>query len=108
MPPLGVSCMPATPTSSHTIERPMTKLLRYLKPYWKPATLALLMMLCMVATDLAVPRLLQQLVDQGIARRDLAKIANTALTMIGVSALGALLTVGNTLLAVRASQYFGT
>jgi ATP-binding cassette subfamily B protein len=86
----------------------MTKLLRYLKPYWKTATLALLMLFCMVLTDLAVPRLLQQLVDQGIVRHDLAKIANTALLMVGVSVVGALLTVGNTLLAVRASQNFGT
>jgi ATP-binding cassette subfamily B protein len=86
----------------------MTKLLRYLKPYWKAATLALIMLFCMVLTDLAVPRLLQQLVDQGIARHDLARIANTALVMIGVSMVGALLTVGNTLLAVRASQSFGT
>ena len=38
----------------------MTKLLRYLKPYWKPATLALIMLFGMVLTDLAVPRLLQQ------------------------------------------------
>jgi ATP-binding cassette subfamily B protein len=85
----------------------MTKLLRYLKPYWKSATLALLALLCIVLTDLAVPRLLQQLVDQGIARHDLAKIANTALVMVGLSVLGALLTVVNTLLAVRVSQSFG-
>jgi len=83
------------------------KLLRYLKPYWKPATLALIMLFGMVLTDLAVPRLLQQLVDEGIARHDLMKIADTALIMVGVSIVGALLTVGNTLLAVRASQNFG-
>jgi ATP-binding cassette subfamily B multidrug efflux pump len=86
----------------------MIKLLRYLKPYWKAATLALVMLVGMVLTDLAVPRLLQQLVDQGIARHDLASIVRTALLMVGVSVVGALLTVGNTVLSVRASQSFGT
>jgi ATP-binding cassette subfamily B multidrug efflux pump len=85
----------------------MIKLLRYLRPYWKAVTLALVMLVGMVFTDLTVPRLLQRLVDQGIARHDLAAIVNTALLMVGVSIVGAVLTVGNTVMSVHASQSFG-
>jgi len=65
------------------------------------------MLLCMTATDLAVPRLLQQLVDQGIARRDMLQVAQTAAIMIVASTLGALLTVGNTTLSVRVAHDYG-
>jgi len=83
------------------------RMLHFLRPYWKAALLAFLMLVSVVAVDLAMPRLLQKVVDQGIARHDLPMIVNTALFMISVSALGALLAIGNTVLAVRVSQNFG-
>jgi len=85
----------------------MIRLMRYLKPYWKPALLALSMMLLMTVTDLAVPRLLQRVVDEGIARGDMGRIVQTTALMLGVAVLGALLTVANTIISVRVAQDFG-
>jgi len=86
----------------------MTRLLPFIRPYWKRAAWALIMMALIVITDLAVPRLLQQLVDVGIAQRDLARIVQTAAIMIGAALAGALLAVGNTALSVRVAQNFAT
>ena len=85
----------------------MIRLARFLRPYWKPATVALVLLLLQMVADLAVPRLLQQIVDQGIARRDMARIAQTAGIMIGASLLSALFTIGNTVLSVRVAQDYG-
>jgi len=83
------------------------RMLRFLKPYWGTIVFSFLMLISVVAVDLAMPRLLQRIVDQGIAQRDLPMIVNTALFMIGVSCLGAVMAIGNTILAVRVSQRFG-
>jgi len=83
------------------------RMLHFLRPYRVTIVLSLLMLITVVAVDLAMPRLLQRIVDQGIARRDLPMIVNTALFMIGVSCLGAVMAIGNTVLAVRVSQRFG-
>lgn len=82
-------------------------MIHYIKPYWKTVVLSTLMLICVIAVDLAMPRLLQRIVDQGIARHDLKLIVQTSLLMITMSVLGAGLAVGNTVLAVRVSQSFG-
>jgi len=81
---------------------------RFLKPYQKASALALLMLISVVAMDLLIPRLVQRIIDEGITRNDMATVLNTALIMIGVSFISALLTVGNTVLAVRVAQNFAT
>jgi ATP-binding cassette subfamily B multidrug efflux pump len=86
----------------------MIRLLRFLKPYWKQAVLALVMMVFMTAADLAVPRLLQRIVDVGIAGKDMAQIVRTTAIMIGASLMGALMAIGNTLVSVRAAQNYAT
>ena len=86
----------------------MRRMTRFLKPYQKASALALLMLISVVAMDLLIPRLVQRIIDEGITRNDMATVLNTALIMIGVSFISALLTVGNTVLAVRVAQNFAT
>jgi len=83
------------------------RMLDCMRPYWKTVAVSFMMLLGVVAVDLATPRLLQRIVDRGIAAHDLALIVRTSLFMIGLSAVGALLAIGNTILAVRVSQSFG-
>jgi ATP-binding cassette subfamily B protein len=85
----------------------LRRLLQYLKPYRRDAVLALLMLLGVVAADLGIPRLTQRVIDQGINARNLQVILMTSLLMLGAALLSALFAVGNTILSVRASQYFG-
>ncbi len=86
----------------------MRKLIVFLKPYWHWAVLAPALMLIETATDLLQPRLIQNLVDLGIAERDMAVVLNTGLQMLGLSLLGALVGIACTTASVLASQGFGT
>jgi len=62
----------------------------YLKPYRKWALLAPLVMLLEVAMDLAQPRLIQRIVDEGIGQGDMALVVHTGLLMLGLAAIGVL------------------
>jgi len=82
-------------------------LLRFLRPYWLWAVLAPLCMMLEVAMDLMQPRLLQVIIDQGIARSDLALVTRTGLTMVVLALLGMLAGMGCGACAVQAAQGFG-
>jgi ATP-binding cassette subfamily B protein len=79
----------------------------YLKPYWKQAVIAPLLMVVEVCCDLLLPRLLQTIVDKGVTQGDMALVVRTGLLMIGVTFVGAVGGIGCTLFAVRASMNFG-
>ncbi len=78
----------------------------YLKPYTKEAGLAMVFLGLVVMLDLSIPRMVQTLVDQGIANQDMDLILRTSLMMVGASILSATMMIGNTVFAVRASRGF--
>jgi ATP-binding cassette subfamily B protein len=79
----------------------------YLKPYSRACILASVLLVGMVMADLAIPRLTQRVIDEGIARQDVGLIFNTALLMIGAAFISAFFAIANTYLAVWVSQYVG-
>ncbi len=79
----------------------------YLKPYWKQAVIAPLLMVVEVICDLMLPRLLQTIVDEGIAQSDMELVWRTGVLMVIVTAVGAVGGIGCTVFAVRASMNFG-
>jgi ATP-binding cassette subfamily B multidrug efflux pump len=81
---------------------------KYLKPYWHWSILAPLLMLLEVAMDLMQPRMIQRIVDEGIARFDMVVVAQTGLLMVGLALIGAVGGVGCAIFATLASQGFGT
>jgi ATP-binding cassette subfamily B protein len=83
------------------------RLLRSLRPYRRQVALGWLSMIFLVAADLAIPRMLQVTIDQGIARGDTSMILTSALVMIGLIAVSAVATVGITVMSVRVSQRLG-
>ena len=83
------------------------KLARFLKPYRHWAILAPLMMLLEVAMDLMQPRLIQRIIDEGIAQLDLGVVINTGAWMIGLAVIGLGGGIGCTIFAVLAAQGFG-
>jgi len=85
----------------------LRKLAGSLRPYWKPAVIAPLLMVIEVAMDLMQPRLVQQIVDVGIAQLDLSVVINTGLLMVGLALIGVFGGVGCTVFAVIAAQGFG-
>ncbi|MCK4437975.1 ABC transporter ATP-binding protein, partial [Candidatus Bathyarchaeota archaeon] len=78
----------------------------YLKPYTREAGLAIVFLGLVVVLDLSIPRMVQTLVDQGIANQDMGLILRTSLMMIGASILSAAMMIGNTIFAVKASRGF--
>ncbi len=79
---------------------------QYLKPYSKEALEAVILLALVVAANLSIPRLVQVIIDVGVAKQDLEVITRTSLIMIGASVLSALFMTGNTILAIRASRGF--
>ena len=79
----------------------------FLRPYWHWATLAPLLMMIEVAMDLMQPRLVQRIVDEGIARLDLSLVLTTGLWMVGIAIVGLIGGAGCTVFSVLAGQGFG-
>ncbi len=79
---------------------------KYLKPYRREAALAMIFLGLVVAAELAIPRLVQTIIDEGVAKQDIALITQTSLVMIGVSLLAALFMTANTVFAIRSSRSF--
>jgi ATP-binding cassette subfamily B multidrug efflux pump len=84
------------------------QLSKFLKPYTYWAILAPLMMVLEVAMDLMQPKMIERIVDQGIAQLDIGVVVNTGLLMVGFALIGAVGGVGSTVFATMTSQGFGT
>ncbi len=65
------------------------------------------LLLGVVAADLAIPRLTQRIIDEGIQKHDLHTILTTSLLMLGAAVLGAGFSIGNTVFSVRVAQGVG-
>ena len=84
------------------------RLLYYMKPFWFTALLAPLFMALEVSMDLTQPRLLQSIVDVGIAKHDLAFVIHTGGFMVGAAVMGAIGGIGCGLFATIAALNFAT
>jgi ATP-binding cassette subfamily B protein len=88
--------------------RNLLKILRYLKPYRRKAVIAMAALTVSILTDLAVPRLIQAIVDNGISKGDMHAVLTTMSIMLAVSALGAVVSIVNTRYSVDVALGFGT
>ena len=84
--------------------RSLRRLLGFVRPYGMLSVLALLMLGALVVLDLAIPRLIQHIIDEGIAGNDRSVVVRTALVMLGISALSAVIAVANNALSVRVGE----
>lgn len=80
------------------------KLFVFIKPYWLPAILSLITLTALVFLDLAIPRLIQRIIDQGIARNDQTMVVQTAAIMLLISALSAVIAIANNIFSVRVGE----
>ena len=85
----------------------LKRLVPFLKPYWRGAIIAPLLMVLEVAMDLMLPRQMQRIIDQGIGAGDLSVVLNTGLLMIVLSIIGAVGGIGCTVFAVRTAMSYG-
>ena len=82
-------------------------LLSFAKPYWRRSLGAILLLFGLVIFDLAIPRLIQRIIDSGVAKQDNGLVLRTSLLMFGISILSALFALGNNYLSVQAGEEFG-
>jgi len=83
---------------------PIRKMLLFVKPYWKRATLALILLSSLVTMDLAIPRLIQRIIDQGIAKHNQAVVLQTSLVMLSISLVSTVIAVSNSILSVQVGE----
>ncbi len=83
---------------------PLFTLFSFVRPYRKRAAAALLGLALLVVMDLAIPRLIQRIIDQGIALHDPGVVVRTALLMLGISVLSAVIAVLNNILSVQVGE----
>jgi len=85
----------------------MLKLLRFLKPYWPSIIVALVLTFANAMTDLSLPAMMSSIVDNGIAKGNIAIIWSTGGLMLIVSLAGIVASIAATFLASRSSMAFG-
>jgi ATP-binding cassette subfamily B multidrug efflux pump len=82
----------------------VVKLAAFVRPYWRRSLVSLALLTALVFMDLAIPRLIQRIIDQGITAHDQAVVLQTALWMLGISALSTVLAVGNNVFSVQVGE----
>ena len=78
----------------------------YIKPYWKQSVAALTLLIAVVIMDLAIPKLIQRIIDQGIAQNNVQVITRTTLIMVSLSLLSAIFSIGMNYFSVTAGEGF--
>jgi ATP-binding cassette subfamily B protein len=86
----------------------LLRMLRFVAPYRKAVIAGMVMLVGGVVTDLAIPRLMQQIIDHGIAQMNLHMVLVTAGIMVGATLISAVLGIGNASSAVAVSQRFAS
>src|SRR5512139_2933522 len=80
------------------------KLLSFVKPYWKRAVMALVLLTTLVFLDLSIPRLIQRIIDQGINQQNQQVVIQTSIVMLLISAVSTLIAIGNNIFSVQVGE----
>jgi len=80
------------------------KFTRFVRPYWRRSLVALVFLTSLVFMDLAIPRLIERIIDQGITAHDQQVVIQTSILMIGISLLSAIIAVANSVLSVQVGE----
>ena len=80
------------------------RLLPFVKPYWRRATVALILLSSLVIMDLSIPLLIERIINQGIEQHNQTVVIQTSLIMLGLSVLSTVIAVGNSILSVQVGE----
>lgn len=81
-----------------SFQRPMKHLIRiriFLRPYSWPILATLLLLLAITGLNLAVPRIIRSVIDEGLARAQSGHLVRSALLLLGLGLASAILNLGN-------------
>jgi len=82
----------------------LRRLFRFIRPYRALAVWSLVLLALLVCLDLAIPRLIQRIIDHGILAHDRGVVLSTALVMLGIAVLGTFIAIGNNAFSVRVGE----
>jgi len=82
------------------------KILRYIRPYWKTALLAPLLMLLEVMMDLMQPLFMARIIDIGVRNGDVGYILFNGIRMVGIAVVGVVAGLGCVTLSSITAQNF--
>jgi len=82
------------------------RVLSFVRPYRLQALVAVLFLVLSVLTELIQPRLIQRVIDQGIAKGDFSTVVTTTGLMILLAFFEAGMSIGNTFVSVKVAQSF--
>ena len=80
------------------------KLLHFVKPYWRRSLVALVLLVAVVLMDLALPRLIQRIIDQGINSGNIRVVINTTIIMLIISAVQTIFAIANNLFSIQVGE----
>ena len=89
------------------MKRILNTLWETLQPYKKITILTLVLIVAQIGADLAIPRLIQQIIDQGVRQGDLRIVLQTSGLMLGLSVISAALAIASSLTSIRVSEGVG-
>jgi ABC-type bacteriocin/lantibiotic exporter with double-glycine peptidase domain len=72
--------------------RSLLRLRGYIRPYLLQILLALFAILSLTAASLAIPAIIQQVIDTGLAKRDVRLLVSSALLILLIGVAQAILT----------------
>jgi ATP-binding cassette subfamily B protein len=80
------------------------KLFPFIKPYWKWSVISLFLLTAVVLMDLAIPRLIQRVIDQGINQNNMQVVINTTILMLSISVFQVLFALGNNYFSIQVGE----
>ena len=80
------------------------KILPFVKPYWKRAAVSLILLTLVVFMDLAIPRLIQRIIDQGITAGDMGVVVNTTILMLVISLVQTYFAIENNIFSIQVGE----
>ena len=80
------------------------RLSSFFKPYWVKGVDSLFLQTAVVIMDLSIPRLIQQIIDQGIHQHNQQVVIHTGLLMLGITVVSVLFAVWAHLLSVNVCE----
>jgi ATP-binding cassette subfamily B multidrug efflux pump len=83
------------------------KLFHFIRPYWRRAVAALILLSTLVVADLSIPKLIERIIDVGIKQQNQQVVISTALIMLGIAMVSFIIAVGNNITSVQVGENYG-
>jgi ATP-binding cassette subfamily B multidrug efflux pump len=96
----------AKKTATKSDGRNIIRILSFISPYRQQSLAAVLLLLMAVLAQLIQPRLIQRVIDEGIAKNNINVITITVGIMIALAIFEASMTIANTFMSVKVAQRF--